>query len=87
MTRLDFTQLRIDLIKNLKQLPPTELHYYFALLLASIEREPNPEQHIDLIIKTNEALIGLNQYFKEKEELREAELVQVIAAINALVDA
>lgn len=87
MERLNFTQLRIDLIKNLKQLPPTELHYYFALLLASIEREPNPEQHIDLIIKTNEALIGLNQYFKEKEELREAELVQVIAAINALVKA
>lgn len=85
MTPLDFTQLRIDLITNLKQLPPTELHYYFTVLFASIEREPNPQQHIDLIIKMNDALIGLNQYFKGNEESKEAGLVKVFAAINALV--
>jgi hypothetical protein len=71
------------LIQNLKMLPPTELHYFFALLVSSIENEPNPEQHTDLIIKANDVINKLTKFYANLKS--KPDLTEVTEALNALI--
>ncbi len=73
------------LIDNLKQLPPTELHYYFALLVSSIDNEPNSHQHIHLVIRANEVISKLNAFYSDVENNRSPDLTKVTEAINDLI--
>ncbi|KGP62725.1 hypothetical protein EP47_13545 [Legionella norrlandica] len=82
---LDYNQQRDLLLQNLKRLPPTELHYYFALLLASIENEPNPEQLTHLIVKTIDVVKKLRQFYADVDNQSKPDLTEVTTALNALI--
>lgn len=82
---LDFNNKKKMLVKHLKQLPPTELHYYFALLLASIENDKKPEQYTYLINDALEAVQSLNQFYADVTNESKADLLAVMNAINTLI--
>lgn len=86
---LDFNQQQELLLQNLKKLPPTELHYYFALLVSSIANESNPEQHTYLLVKANNVITKLNQFYRdienESKSNKKPDLTKVTEAINALI--
>lgn len=73
------------LLNNLKMLPPTELHYYFALLVASIENESNREKYVHLIDNANIAVEQLNKFYGDVNNQGKADLEPVLNAINALI--
>lgn len=81
----NYAQHRDLLLQNLKKLPPTEMHYYFALLVASIENEPNPEKHTHLIIKADEVIKKLNQYYEDIRNQAKPDLTEVTTALNELI--
>lgn len=82
---LDFNQQRDLLLQHLKQLPPTELHYYFALLVASIENESNPERHTHLIVNAINVIKKLNQFYVDVHNQSKPDLTEVTTALNALI--
>lgn len=67
-------------------LPPTELSYYLALLLASIKNEPKPWESIELLKKV-ERLTKEIQFFYFDEDKSKNNLERLILATNDLIKA
>ena len=55
-------------INRLKELPATELNYYIALLIASIQNEQNKIKHLLLLQQVNKLIFTLNQFYKNPED-------------------
>lgn len=85
------TQYKInheDILKTLKTLPPTEFHYYIALLVGSIENEPNPEKHQLLLATALHLTKTLSElYACTSDEDRLKKQNEILLALNDLVGA
>ena len=79
---IEFTSVKLELIENLKSLPKTELSYYIALLLASIENESTPEIHMPMLTKANLMVNKLSEFYKNNTE---DSLSHVTDAMNDLI--
>ena len=74
------------LIEHMKSLPLTELHYYTALLVASIQNDSYPEQHILLLKHADALVMSITQLYKNADAEDAADnLVKVTTALNDLI--
>lgn len=76
--------LMAPFVSNLSDLPPSEIKYYLALLLACIENEPNPEEHI-LLLGQVDALIRTVKNLNNEPHNAEENLARIIDALHDLI--
>jgi hypothetical protein len=66
-------------------LPPTEFHYFFAFLIASIENEKNPEQYTYLIDNAIGAVKELNKFYTDVHNQKKPDMTPLMSALEELI--